>query len=108
MFEKWAEEKVRAMQLDAGILHTTNLTSFSSLLNVISLRTDEGDYESQLPMFLINLNLKRLGCGVRSALNLAYPTYAFLSLFTPSSFIQYANEDQRRGIDSCKRIEHLL
>ena len=79
MFERWAEEKARPMQTEAGVLHTTNLTVFSSLLNVISLPTDHGDYEAQLPMFLINLNLKRLGCGARSALNLSYPTYDLYS-----------------------------
>src|SRR6186713_2900305 len=55
-----------------GALMVTNLSSFPSALTVIAV--PGGDVRAQREQFIVNENMKRLGCSGRSGLNLSPPT----------------------------------
>ncbi|KAH8682367.1 hypothetical protein BX600DRAFT_448369 [Xylariales sp. PMI_506] len=63
-----------------GELMVTNLSSFPSALTVISV--PDGDIKEHRQEFIVNENLKRLGCSGRSAMNLAEPTGAAKAKFS--------------------------
>lgn len=44
----------------------TNLSTFSSLLNLVPISS--GSFESDIEVFELNMNLRRLGCSGRAAL----------------------------------------
>ncbi|KAK1777980.1 hypothetical protein QBC45DRAFT_176661 [Copromyces sp. CBS 386.78] len=63
-----------------GELMVTNLSSFPSALTVIPV--PDGDLRHNLRVFIVNENLKRLGCSGRSGLTLSDPTPATQAKFT--------------------------
>lgn len=62
----------RPIELDLGIIHVTNLSSFPSALTVIPV--PDGDVAPHRTTFMINENLKRMGCTGRTALSLREPS----------------------------------
>lgn len=79
----------RPKETDIGELMVTNLSSFPSALTVIAV--PEGDIRKHRQEFIVNENLKRLGCSGRSGLTLADPTSAtqakFMQLYKTSDRI---------------------
>lgn len=51
----------------------TNLSSFPSALNVVAV--PDGCVDAHREEFIVNENLRRMGCTGRSALTLDPPTY---------------------------------
>lgn len=62
-----------------GTLMVTNLSGFPSALTVIAV--PDGDVKKHREDFIVNENLKRLGCSGRAGLNLSPPTGATQAKF---------------------------
>ncbi|OLN84368.1 Protein STB2 [Colletotrichum chlorophyti] len=62
-----------------GDVMVTNLSSFPSALTVIPV--PDGDIRAHRQAFIVNENLKRLGCSGRSGMNLSDPTPATQAKF---------------------------
>ena len=71
-----------------GILMVTNLSSFPSSLTVISV--PDGDVKKHRKDYIVNEDLKRLGCSGRAGLNLKPPTPA-----TEAKFYQLYRTSER-------------
>lgn len=73
----------RPKNTELGELLVTNLSSFPSALTVISV--PDGDIRKHRQVFIVNEDLKRLGCSGRSGLTLTAPAEAtqakFLSMY---------------------------
>ncbi|KAF9869611.1 sin3 complex subunit [Colletotrichum karsti] len=69
----------RPKETPLGDVMVTNLSSFPSALTVIPV--PEGDIRSHRQAFIVNENLKRLGCSGRSGMNLSDPTPATQAKF---------------------------
>ncbi|KAL2165562.1 hypothetical protein VTH06DRAFT_864 [Thermothelomyces fergusii] len=69
----------RPKETEVGELMVTNLSSFPSALTVIPV--PEGDIRKYRREFIVNENLKRLGCAGRSGLTLTEPTSATQAKF---------------------------
>ncbi|KAK4204026.1 hypothetical protein QBC40DRAFT_218209 [Triangularia verruculosa] len=82
----------RPKETDIGELMVTNLSSFPSALTVIAV--PDGDIQKHRQVFIVNENLKRLGCSGRSGLALTDPTPAtqakFLQLYKTNEKIPFA------------------
>ena len=72
----------RKKETPLGILMVTNLSGFPSALTVITV--PGGDVKSQRENFMVNENMKRLGCSGRAGLTLLPPTGATKAKFTQS------------------------
>lgn len=76
----------RKKETPIGILMVTNLNGFPSALNVIAV--PDGDVRKHRSDFIVNENLKRMGCSGRAGLNLSPPIGAtqakFLRLYKTS------------------------
>ncbi|KAF4967231.1 hypothetical protein FZEAL_10556 [Fusarium zealandicum] len=85
-FQAIQDSHARPKQTALGELMVTNLSSFPSALTVILI--PEGDIRKYRSSFIINEDLKRLGCSGRSGLTLSDPTEAtqakFLQLYKTS------------------------
>ncbi|OIW24024.1 hypothetical protein CONLIGDRAFT_692970 [Coniochaeta ligniaria NRRL 30616] len=81
----------RPKETEAGELMVTNLSSFPSALTVIAI--PDGDIRKHRQIFIINEDLKRLGCSGRSGMTLSDPTPAtqakFLQLYKTSDRIPF-------------------
>ncbi|KAL2018559.1 hypothetical protein VTK56DRAFT_601 [Thermocarpiscus australiensis] len=81
----------RPKETEFGELMVTNLSSFPSALTVIAV--PEGDIRKHRQVFIVNENLKRLGCSGRSGLTLSEPTSAtqakFMQLYKTSDRIPF-------------------
>ena len=83
-----AKYHARKKETPLGSLMVTNLSGFPSALTVIPV--PDGDLKKHREDFVVNENLKRLGCSGRAGLNIAMPTSA-----TQTKFIQsYRTSDQ--------------
>ncbi|KAI1137192.1 hypothetical protein F5Y05DRAFT_80948 [Hypoxylon sp. FL0543] len=69
----------RPKETDLGELMVTNLSSFPSALTVIPV--PDGDIKAHRREFIVNEDLKRLGCSGRSGLTLSEPTGAAKAKF---------------------------
>ncbi|KAI1132712.1 hypothetical protein F5Y10DRAFT_230611 [Nemania abortiva] len=69
----------RPRDTDLGELMVTNLSSFPSALTVISV--PGGNIKNQRRTFIVNENLKRLGCSGRSGITLSEPIPAAKAKF---------------------------
>jgi hypothetical protein len=69
----------RPKETPLGDLMVTNLSSFPSALTVIPV--PDGDIRKHRQVFIVNEDLKRLGCSGRSALTLSDPTAATQAKF---------------------------
>ena len=78
----------RKKETSLGTLMVTNLSGFPSALTVIPV--PDGDIKKHREDFVVNENLKRLGCSGRAGINIAPPTAA-----TQTKFVQsYHTSDQ--------------
>ncbi|CAH0029626.1 unnamed protein product [Clonostachys rhizophaga] len=90
-FKATGQYLARPKDTELGELMVTNLSSFPSSLTVIPV--PDGDIKAHRMNFIVNENLKRLGCSGRSALTLTPPAEAtkakFLSLYKVSDKINF-------------------
>jgi hypothetical protein len=78
-FNAISQFHARPKETPLGMLMVTNLSSFPSALTVIPV--PDGDVKKHREDFIVNENLKRLGCSGRAGLNLAAPTGATQAKF---------------------------
>ena len=77
--ENISKPPARRKDTPFGTLMITNLSSFASTLTVINI--PGGDYDGFRDIFVINENLKRMGCSGRAGLNLSEPSAAVTAKF---------------------------
>jgi hypothetical protein len=91
----------RPKETEIGELMVTNLSSFPSALTVIAV--PEGDIRKHRQEFIVNENLKRLGCSGRSGLTLTDPTSA-----TQAKFMQmYKTSDRIPFVQAVRELVKL-
>ncbi|KAI9785963.1 MAG: hypothetical protein M1839_008229 [Geoglossum umbratile] len=78
-FQAVSQFHARGKQTPLGILMVTNLSGFPSALTVITV--PDGDVKKHREDFIVNENLKRLGCSGRAGLTLSLPTGATKAKF---------------------------
>jgi hypothetical protein len=78
-FKAVSQFHARRMETPLGILMVTNLSGFPSALTVIYVPT--GDVRRHREDFIVNENLKRLGCSGRAAMNLQAPPASTIQKF---------------------------
>ncbi|KAI9817115.1 MAG: hypothetical protein M1827_001227 [Pycnora praestabilis] len=78
-FKAVAQYHARRKETSLGILMVTNISSFPSALNVIAV--PEGDVKKHREDFIVNENLKRLGCSGRAGLTVSTPSGATQAKF---------------------------
>jgi hypothetical protein len=78
-FKAVSQFHARPKETPLGMLMVTNLSSFPSALTVIPV--PDGDIRKHREDFVVNENLKRLGCSGRSGLSLAPPASATQAKF---------------------------
>ncbi|KAG5928235.1 hypothetical protein E4U42_001068 [Claviceps africana] len=78
-FNTTKQHNARPKHTELGELMITNLSSFPSALTVIPV--PDGDMRKNRQLFILNEDLKRLGCSGRSGLTLADPTEATQAKF---------------------------
>ncbi|KAJ6442863.1 Sin3 complex subunit [Purpureocillium lavendulum] len=78
-FRAAQQHHARPKETSLGELIITNLSSFPSALTVIPV--PDGDVRRHRQIFIVNENLKRLGCSGRSGLALTDPTEATQTKF---------------------------
>ncbi|KAM7222173.1 hypothetical protein V8F06_002445 [Rhypophila decipiens] len=90
-FKAIQQYHARPKETEIGELMVTNLSSFPSALTVIPV--PDGDIRKHREVFIVNEDLKRLGCSGRSGLTLSDPTPAtqakFLQLYKTSDRIPF-------------------
>ena len=72
--EELSKLQARPKPCEFGMLYVTNLSHFPSSLTLIGV--PDGNVAEQRGNFILNENLRRMGCGGRSALTLHKPTDA--------------------------------
>ena len=70
-FKAVAQFHAREKETPLGTLMVTNLSGFPSALTVIAV--PDGDVKKHREDFIVNENLKRMGCSGRASMNLQYP-----------------------------------
>ena len=78
-FKAMSEYHAREKETSLGALMVTNLSGFPSSLTVISV--SDGDVRKHREDFIVNENLKRLGCAGRAGLNLQSPQSSTIAKF---------------------------
>ena len=78
-FKAITEFHARKKQTPLGTLMVTNLSGFPSALTVIAV--PDGDVRKHREDFIVNENLKRMGCSGRAGLNLCAPVGATQAKF---------------------------
>jgi hypothetical protein len=78
-FKALSKYHARRKETSLGTLMITNLSSFPSSLTVIPV--PDGDVKKHRELFLVNENLKRLGCSGRLGIKLAPPSSATQAKF---------------------------
>ncbi|KAL7939487.1 hypothetical protein V8C35DRAFT_286782 [Trichoderma chlorosporum] len=77
--KKTEQNHARPRNTELGEIMITNLSNFPSSLTVIAV--PDGDLRQHRHLFIVNEDLKRLGCSGRSGLTLTEPTEATQSKF---------------------------
>lgn len=78
-FKAIQQYHARPKETELGELMVTNLNSFPSALTVISV--PDGDIKTHRQAFIVNEDLKRMGCSGRSGMTLSDPTPATQAKF---------------------------
>jgi hypothetical protein len=78
-FKAMSEYHAREKETSLGTLMVTNLSGFPSSLTVISV--PDGDVRKHRDDFIVNEDLKRLGCAGRAGLNLQTPQPSTIAKF---------------------------
>lgn len=90
-FKAITQFHARKKETPLGTLMVTNLSGFPSALNVIAV--PDGDVKKHRTDFIVNENLKRMGCSGRAGLNLSPPIGAtqakFIRLYKISDRIPF-------------------
>lgn len=90
-FKAITQFHARKKETPLGTLMVTNLSGFPSALNVIAV--PDGDVKKHRADFIVNENLKRMGCSGRAGLNLSPPIGAtqakFIRLYKISDRIPF-------------------
>ena len=73
-FKAISQYHARRKETPIGTLMVTNLSGFPSALTVVAI--PDGDVKQHREDFIVNENLKRMGCAGRAGLNIQYPTPA--------------------------------
>lgn len=87
-FKAVSQFHARPKETNLGMLMVTNLSSFPSALTVIPV--PDGDVKKHRRDFIVNENLKRLGCSGRSGMSLSAPAGA-----TQAKFMQLYKTGER-------------
>lgn len=74
-----SQSYAREKETHLGLIMVTNLSGFPSALNVIAV--PDGDVKKHREDFIVNENLKRMGCAGRAAMSLQYPQLSTISKF---------------------------
>ncbi|KAK0734826.1 hypothetical protein B0T26DRAFT_746685 [Lasiosphaeria miniovina] len=100
-FKAIQQYHARPKETELGELMVTNLSSFPSALTVIAV--PDGDFRRHRQVFIVNEDLKRLGCSGRSGLTLSDPTPA-----TQAKFVQlYKTSDRNTVSDAVLELIKL-
>ncbi|KAK3693514.1 hypothetical protein B0T22DRAFT_41977 [Podospora appendiculata] len=100
-FKAIQQYHARPKETELGELMVTNLSSFPSALTVIAV--PDGDIRKHREIFIVNEDLKRLGCSGRSGLTLSDPTPA-----TQAKFLQlYKTSDKNPFFQSVLELVKL-
>jgi hypothetical protein len=78
-FQAISQAYAKEKETPLGMLMVTNLSSFPSALTVIPI--PEGDVRKHKEDFIVNENLKRMGCSGRAAMNLQPPQASTIAKF---------------------------
>lgn len=78
-FQAISQFHAKEMETPLGTLMVTNLSSFPSALTVIAV--PDGDVKKHRNEFIVNENLKRMGCSGRAAINLLPPQPSTIAKF---------------------------
>lgn len=78
-FEAVSQSYAREKETSLGTLMVTNLSGFPSALNLISV--PDGDIRKHREDFMVNEDLKRMGCSGRAAMGLQYPPVSTVNKF---------------------------
>jgi hypothetical protein len=78
-FKAVAQFHAREKETPLGTLMVTNLSGFPSALTVIPV--PDGDVKKHREDFIVNENLKRMGCSGRAGMNLQYPQASTIAKF---------------------------
>lgn len=78
-FEAISQSYAREKETHLGALMVTNLSGFPSSLNVIAV--PDGDVKRHREDFIVNEDLKRMGCAGRAAMSLQYPPTSTIQKF---------------------------
>jgi hypothetical protein len=78
-FKAVSQFHARPMETPVGVLMVTNLSGFPSALTVIAVPS--GEVRKHREDFIVNENLKRLGCSGRAAMNLQAPQASTIQKF---------------------------
>ncbi len=78
-FKAMSEYHAREKETPLGTLMVTSLSGFPPSLSVISV--PDGDVRKHREEFIVNENLKRLGCAGRAGLNLQHPQPSTIAKF---------------------------
>jgi hypothetical protein len=93
IYFKEVMDNARRKETELGTMMVTNLSSFPSALTVVSV--PGGDVTHHRTNFIVNEDLKRMGCSGRSGLSLTTPTDAsqakFQQLFRTSDRINFCD-----------------
>lgn len=79
-FKAITKYHARKKETPLGILMVTNLSGFPSALTVILV--PDGDLKKHREDFIVNEDLKRMGCSGRAGLSLSYPVQATEAKFS--------------------------
>lgn len=78
-FEAVSQSYVKEKETPLGTLMVTNLNGFPSSLTVVSV--PDGDIKKHREDFIVNENLKRMGCSGRAAMSLQFPQSSTIARF---------------------------
>ena len=107
-FKALAKYHARRKETPLGTLMVTNLSGFPSALTVVPV--PDGDVKGHREDFIVNENMKRMGCSGRAGLNLTPPTGAtqakFVQLYRTSDRIPFygAVIELVKAMSSCTSV----
>ncbi|CAG8461016.1 2771_t:CDS:10 [Ambispora gerdemannii] len=91
LFDSLEQDNTRPKDTALGTIMVTNLSTLPSSLNMVLV--PDGDYESNINHFYINLNLRKVGCSHRRALSLEPSSEAqqekFIQIYNISTHIGF-------------------
>ncbi|TKA33351.1 hypothetical protein B0A50_00904 [Salinomyces thailandicus] len=105
-FKALNQYHARRRQTELGVLMVTNLSGFPSSLTVIGV--PDGDLKKHRFDFVVNENLKRLGCSGRVSLSLTPPSAATVAKFHQLYRTSDKNELYKSVIELVKLCQSAL